>query len=235
MSGKRIEIGILFYPGMTQLDVTGPFEVWARLPNVRVHLLWKRIEPVVSDVGLALLPTTTFADCPDLDVFCIGGGPGQVNFMDDDEVIAFVRDKGGSARYITSVCAGCLILGAAGLLDGYRSACHWLMSDQLAAFGAIAVDERVVTDRNRISGGGVTAGIDFGFQVAAELCGEDVAKNLQLMLEYQPEPPFDLTVQNAPPELISNMRREAEPWLRKRAEAVQKAVAKLKSKAKTAA
>jgi cyclohexyl-isocyanide hydratase len=235
MTGKRIEIGILFYPGMTQLDVTGPFEVWARLPNVRVHLLWKRIEPVVSDVGLALLPTTTFADCPELDVFCIGGGPGQVNFMDDDEVIAFVRDKGGSARYITSVCAGCLILGAAGLLDGYKSACHWLMSDQLAAFGAIAVDERVVIDRNRISGGGVTAGIDFGFHVASELCGEDVAKKLQLMLEYQPEPPFDLTVQNAPPELISNMRREAEPWLKKRAEAVQKAVAKLKSKAKTAA
>jgi cyclohexyl-isocyanide hydratase len=235
MSGKRIEIGILFYPGMTQLDVTGPFEVWARLPNVRVHLLWKRIEPVVSDVGLALLPTTIFADCPDLDVFCIGGGPGQVNFMDDDEVIAFVRDKGGSARYITSVCAGCLILGAAGLLDGYRSACHWLMSDQLAAFGAIAVDERVVIDRNRISGGGVTAGVDFGFQVASELCGEDVAKNLQLMLEYQPQPPFDITVQNAPPELISRMRFEAEPWLRKRAAAVQKAVAKLKSKAKTAA
>jgi cyclohexyl-isocyanide hydratase len=235
MSGKRIEIGILFYPGMTQLDVTGPFEVWARLPNVRVHLLWKRIEPVTSDVGLALLPTTTFADCPNLDVFCIGGGPGQVNTMDDDEVIAFVRDKGGSARYITSVCAGCLILGAAGLLEGYRSACHWLMSDQLAAFGAIAVDERVVVDRNRISGGGVTAGIDFGFQVASELCGEDVAKKLQLMLEYQPEPPFDLTVQNAPAELISNMRREAEPWLKKRAEAVQKAVAKLKSNAKTAA
>ncbi len=226
MSGKRIEIGILIYPGMTQLDVTGPFEVLARLPNVRVHLLWKRIEPVVSDVGLTLLPTTTFADCPELEVFCIGGGPGMVEF---------VRDKGGSARYITSVCAGCLILGAAGLLDGYKSACHWLMSDQLAAFGAIAVDERVVIDRNRISGGGVTAGVDFGFQVASELCGEEVARQLQLMLEYQPQPPFDITVQNAPPELISRMRVDAEPWLRKRAAAVEKAAAKLKSKAKTAA
>ncbi|MES2196221.1 MAG: DJ-1/PfpI family protein [Pseudomonadota bacterium] len=235
MSGKRIEIGILIYPGMTQLDVTGPFEVLARLPNVRVHLLWKRIEPVVSDVGLTVLPTTTFADCPELEVFCIGGGPGMVEIMDDDELIAFVRDKGGSARYITSVCAGCLILGAAGLLDGYKSACHWLMSDQLAAFGAIAVDERVVIDRNRISGGGVTAGVDFGFQVASELCGEDVARQLQLMLEYQPQPPFDITVQNAPPELISRMRVDAEPWLRKRAAAVEKAAAKLKSKAKTAA
>src|SRR3954454_13284885 len=109
------------------------------------------------------------------------------------------------------------------------------MSDQLAASGAIGVDDRVVIDRNRISGGGVTAGIDFGFQVAAELCGEQVAKNLQLMLEYQPQPPFDITVQNAPPELISRMRTDAEPWLRKRAAAVQKAIAKLRSKAKTAA
>jgi len=235
MSGKPIEIGILFFPGMTQLDVTGPFEVFARLPNVRVHLLWKRIEPVISDVGLPLLPTTIFADCPDLDVFCIGGGPGLVDFLGDDEVIAFVRDKGGSARYVTSVCAGCLILGAAGLLDGYKSACHWMMSEQLAAFGAIAVNERVVIDRNRISGGGVTAGIDFGFQVASELCGEDVAKKLQLMLEYQPQPPFDITVQNAPPELLSQMRLEAEPWLRKRAAAVQKAALKLKSSAMTVA
>ena len=233
MSNKPIEIGLLYYPGMTQLDITGPFEVFARLPNARVHLLWKKIEPVVSDVGMPLLPTTTFADCPDLDVFCIGGGPGQVTVMDDDEVIAFVREKGGSARYITSVCAGCLILGAAGLLEGYKSACHWLMIDQLAAFGAIASHDRVVIDRNRISGGGVTAGIDFGFQVASELCGEEVAKRLQLMLEYQPEPPFDLTVQNAPPDLISQMRVDAEPWLRKRAAAVQKAAAKLKSSAMT--
>jgi len=226
---SQIQIGLLFYPGMTQLDITGPFEVFARLPNARVHLLWKRIEPIISDVGLVLLPTTTFADCPDLDVLCVGGGPGQVNFMDDDEVIAFLREKGGSARYVTSVCAGCLILGAAGLLDGYNSACHWLMNDQLAAFGAVAVNDRVVIDRNRISGGGVTAGIDFGFRVASELCGEEVAKRLQLLLEYQPQPPFDITVQNAPPELLAQMRAEAEPWLRKRKAAVQRAVEKMKS------
>src|SRR4029079_2888132 len=201
---------------MTQLDVTGPFEVFARLPNVRVHLLWKRIEPVISDVGLPLLPTTIFADCPDLDVFCIGGGPGLVDFMDDDEVIAFVRDKGGSARYITSVCAGCLILGAAGLIAGYKSACHWLMSDQLAAFGAIAVDDRIVVDRNRISGGGVTAGIDFAFRLAAELCGDDVAKRLQLMLEYDPKPPFDINERNASAELMAEIRASARPMLEER-------------------
>lgn len=229
MSDKPIEIGLLFFPGMTQLDVTGPFEVFARLPHARIHLLWKRIEPIVSDVGLPLMPTTTFADCPDLDVLCVGGGPGQVDVMDDDELLAFLRDKGGSARYVTSVCAGCLMLGGAGLLDGYRSACHWLLIDQLKAFGAIPVDQRVVVDRNRISGGGVTAGIDFGFQVAALLCGEDVARRLQLFLEYQPEPPFDITVQNAPPELIAEIRAAAAPMVRERAAAGQRALAKLKA------
>jgi len=229
MSDKPIEIGLLFFPGMTQLDITGPFEVFARLPNARVHLLWKRIEPVASDVGLALLSTTTLANCPDLDVLCVGGGPGVVNIMDDDEVIAFLRDKGGSARYLTSVCAGSLLLGAAGLLVGYRSACHWLMLDLLAAFGAIPVEARVVVDRNRISGGGVTAGVDFGFYVAARLCGEDVARRLQLFLEYQPDPPFDITVQNAPPELLAELRAAAEPMLRERKAAGQRALAKLKS------
>ncbi len=187
MSNSVLQIGLMFFPGMTQLDITGPFEIFARLPNARVHLLWKRIEPVVSDVGLTLLPTTTFADCPDLDVLCVGGGPGQVDFIEDDEILRFLRDKGRSAGYVTSVCAGALMLGAAGLLEGYKSACHWLMRDQLTSFGAIPVAERIVVDRNRISGGGVTAGIDFGFTVAAKLCGEDLAKQLQLFLEYQPE------------------------------------------------
>ena len=230
MSSKPIHIGIVFFPGMTQLDVTGPFEVLARLPNARVHLLWKRIEPVISDVGLPLMPTTTFSDCPDLDIFCIGGGPGMTSVMDDDEVISFVREKGGAARYVTSVCAGCLILGAAGLLTGYKSACHWLMRDMLASFGAIGVNERVVVDRNRISGGGVTAGIDFGFQLASEVCGEDFAKRLQLMLEYQPEPPFDITVQNAPSELLTKIRANSVPWLRERQAAVERAARKLKSR-----
>jgi len=230
MSEKPIEIGIVFFPGMTQLDVTGPFEVLARLPNARVHLLWKRIEPIISDVGLPVMPTTTFADCPDLDVFCIGGGPGMVPMMDDEELISFVREKGGSARYITSVCAGCLILGAAGLITGYKSACHWLMRDMLSSFGAIGVDDRLVVDRNRISGGGVTAGIDFGFLVAAKLCGEDVAKRIQLFIEYQPEPPFDITVQNAPPELLKEIRTNSAGWLRLRQEACDRAASKLKAR-----
>ncbi len=226
MTSPMLQIGIVFYPGMTQLDVTGPYEVLARLPNARVHLLWKRMEPVVSDVGLSLLPTTTFADSPDLDVLCVGGGPGQVTYMDDDEVLGFLQRKGRSAGYVTSVCAGSLMLGGAGLLEGYRSACHWLMRDQLASFGAIPVADRVVVDRNRISGGGVTAGIDFGFSVAAQLCGEDLAKRLQLFLEYQPEPPFDITVENAPPALLAEIRAKSAPWLAERAAAGQRALAK---------
>jgi cyclohexyl-isocyanide hydratase len=232
VSSKPLEIGIVYFPGMTQLDVTGPFEVLARLPNARVHLLWKRIEPVVSDVGLPLLPTTTFENCPDLDIFCIGGGPGMTSIMDDDEVIQFVRVKGGAARYITSVCAGCLVLGAAGLLTGYKSACHWLMRDLLAYFGATAVDDRVVVDRNRISGGGVTAGVDFAFKVAAEVCGQDIAERLQLFLEYQPEPPFNITVQNAPHEVLSKLRNDSAPWLRMRREAVERAAVKLRAREK---
>jgi cyclohexyl-isocyanide hydratase len=223
MSERTIEIGIVFFPGMTQLDVTGPFEVFARLPNARVHLLWKRIEPIESDVGLRLMPTMTFADCPDLDVLCVGGGPGQVHVMDDVELLTFLQNKGASARYVTSVCAGCLMLAVAGLLDGYRSACHWLFIDQLAAYGAIPSSDRVVIDRNRVSGAGVTAGVDFGFKVAALLCGEDIAKRLQLYLEYAPEPPFDLTVKNAPAELLKDMRDAAGTAVEARVAAMKRA------------
>ncbi len=161
MTKTTLDIGLLFFPGMPQLDVTGPFEVLARLPGARMHLLWKSIEPITSDVGLTLMPTTTFADCPQLDVLCVGGGPGQMALMDDEEVMAFVARAGAGARYVTSVCAGCFILAGAGLPDGYKSACHWLSRDQLVILGAIPVKERIVVDRNRISGGGVTAGIDF--------------------------------------------------------------------------
>lgn len=213
---------------MTQLDVTGPFEVFARLPGARIHLLWKRIEPITSDVGLTLMPTTTFADCPKLDVLCVGGGPGQMALMDDHEVMSFIARSGASARYVTSVCAGCFILAGAGLLTGYRSACHWLSRDQLSVLGAIPVADRIVVDGNRISGGGVTAGIDFAFRVAAELCGEDIAKSLQLMLEYDPQPPFDINERTAPADLLAQIRAAARPMLDERLRANQRAVARLK-------
>jgi cyclohexyl-isocyanide hydratase len=228
MSSGTIEIGFLFYPGMTQLDVTGPLEVLARLPGARIHCLWKRIEPITSDVGLTLMPTATFSDCPQLDVLCVGGGPGQMALMDDEAVMAFIAKAGTSARYVTSVCAGSLILAGAGLLEGYRSACHWLSRDQLALLGAIPAESRIVVDRNRISGGGVTAGIDFAFRVAAELCGEAVAKRLQLLLEYDPEPPFAISERDAPPELLAEIRAAAAPMLAERLASSQRAVARLR-------
>ena len=148
--------------------------------------------------------------------------------MDDDEVIAFVRDKGGAARYITSVCAGCLILGAAGLIDGYKSACHWLMSDQLAAFGATAVDERVVVDRNRISGGGVTAGIDFALTLVSLLHDQRTAEAIQLRLEYNPAPPFNSgSPDSAPPEVLAFMKERIAQAQIRRGEMIDRAAARL--------
>jgi cyclohexyl-isocyanide hydratase len=229
---ETLEIGILLFPAITQLDITGPFEIFARLPNARVHLLWKDVNPVVSDVGLIMTPTTAFADCPILDVLCVGGGPGQIPLMDDDEVLDFLRDKGSSARYVTSVCAGSLLLAAAGLLTGYRSACHWLSRDQLAHFGVIAVNERIVIDGNRISGGGVTAGIDFGFQVAAILCGEQKAKELQLWLEYDPKPPFPCGSE-ADPEIVAGVRAMAQSMLKTRLASTMRAAERLRQKTDT--
>jgi len=186
-----LDIGFLLFPHLTQLDLTGPAQILGRLPGARVHLLWKSLDPVPTDVGFSINPTTTFADCPPLDVLCVPGGFGIEALFDDEETLAFLRRQGEAARYVTSVCNGALVLGAAGLLHGYRSACHWLWRDYLPRFGAIPVAQRIVRDRNRISGGGVTAGIDFGLALAAELAGEEVAKTLQLAFEYDPQPPFD--------------------------------------------
>jgi cyclohexyl-isocyanide hydratase len=184
-------IGFLLFPRVTQLDLTGPAQILSRIPGARVHLLWKSREPVMTDVGFSINPTTTFDDCPPLDVLCVPGGFGIRELFGDDETLAFLRRQGEQARYVTSVCNGSLVLGAAGLLDGYRSACHWMWRDYLPRFGAIPVAERIVRDRNRISGGGVTAGIDFALALAAELAGEETAKLLQLNFEYDPQPPFD--------------------------------------------
>jgi cyclohexyl-isocyanide hydratase len=184
-------IGFLLFPQVTQLDLTGPAQILSRVPGARVHLMWKTPDPVVTDVGFSINPTTTFEDCPPLDVLCVPGGFGIRTLFGDGETLAFLRRQGEQARYVTSVCNGSLVLGAAGLLDGYRAACHWMWRDYLLRFGAIPVAERIVRDRNRVSGGGVTAGIDFALALAAELAGEEAAKLLQLNFEYDPQPPFD--------------------------------------------
>ena len=202
-----IHIGFLLYPGVTQLDATGPAQILSRVPGAIIHMIWKSLDPVQTDAGFSINPTDDFANCPNLDVLCVPGGIGQRPLMADADVLAFLARQGGQARYVTSVCSGSLLLGAAGLLKGYRSACHWAFRDSLPMFGAEPVAERVVRDRNRISGGGVTAGIDFGLTLAAELAGEDVAKEIQLMIEYNPAPPFTAgSPDGAGPELEARVR-----------------------------
>ncbi len=185
-----IHIGMLLYPGLTQLDLTAPFELMHRIPDAQVHLVWKDTAPVRADSGLAILPSATLDGCPPLDIVFAPGGAGQLPLMTDPVVLGFLRDRGRTARYVTSVCTGALLLGAAGLLDGYAATTHWAFVDLLPQFGARPAPGRVVVDRNRITAGGVTAGLDFGLRLATELAGERLAQALQLGLEYDPDPPF---------------------------------------------
>jgi cyclohexyl-isocyanide hydratase len=187
---KNLSIGILLFPKLTQLDLTGPYEVFSRIPDSEVHLIWKNTDPITSDKGLAILPTTTFDKCPKLNIICVPGGPGQVDLMDDEETLNFIRAKAKEADLITSVCTGSLVLGAAGLLIGYKATSHWASIDQLQILGATPISERIVADRNRITGAGVTSGIDFALKLVSELCDEEVAKSIQLQMEYDPAPPF---------------------------------------------
>ena len=190
-SQKHI-IGLVFYPGMTSLDIVGPQQVFSALPSVKIHRIWKTLDPILTDDGMRVVPDTTFENCPPLDVICVGGGLKQMAIVDDPEVLEFLRRQGSTAKFITSVCGGSEFLAKAGLLQGYRAATHWAMREQLAKLGVAVGTERVVVDRNRITGGGVTAGIDFGLTIASILCGEETAKIIQLLIEYNPAPPFDV-------------------------------------------
>ena len=225
---QSLQIGILLYPNVTQLDATGPAQVLSRVPGATLHMIWKSRDPVPTDAGFSIVPTTSFADCPQLDVICVPGGSGQTALMTDPETLDFLRKQANGARYVTSVCTGSLVLGAAGLLKGYKSACHWAWRNMLKDFGAIPVAERVVRDRNRISGGGVTAGIDFGLTMAAELAGEEVAKSIQLVLEYDPKPPFNAgSPETAGPERVQRIRERLAPLLESRRKANAEAAARL--------
>ena len=197
-----LEIGMLLYPGLTLLDLIGPQTVFSWFATT--HLVWKTMDPVVSDTGIGIQPTRTFESCPSkLDILFVPGGFGQQQLMDDAETLAFLADRAAKSKYVTSVCSGSLLLGAAGLLKGYKATSHWAARDGLSAFGAEPVDARVVVDRNRITGGGVTAGIDGALRLAAELRGEEAAQAIQLEMVYAPEPPFHSgTPETAPPEVI---------------------------------
>lgn len=229
-----LQIGLVVFPDMTQLDATGPLQVFAGIPffapdpGVEVHLLWKDLTPVPTDAIMTIAPTMTFAECPPLDVICVPGGPGIDAIVDDPEVIDFVRRQGESATWVTSVCTGALVLGAAGLLQGYRAATHWAAMGNLAAFGAIATDERVVIDRNRVTGGGVTAGIDFALTLVAELVDRATAEFIQLRIEYNPAPPFEAgSPHTAPPEILASYEERIVPAQARRRAAVARAAANL--------
>ncbi|GHC92995.1 transcriptional regulator [Pseudorhodoferax aquiterrae] len=214
---KTTRIGMLVFPKITALDILGPFEVLARTPNCSAQLVWKDTSPVHGDTGLRLLPDVDFANAPQFDVVVVPGGPGQTDLMEDEEVLRFLRTQAAGAQLVTSICTGSLLLAAAGLLTGYKSTCHWLSMDQLEQFGVQTVPERVVVDRNRITGAGVTSGLDFAFTVVATLRGEDVAKSIQLMMEYDPAPPFESGHPRvAAPALVEQVRASASAMLDRR-------------------
>jgi cyclohexyl-isocyanide hydratase len=219
-----VRIGFLLFPDLTQLDLTGPFEVLARSRHAEMFLVWKSRDPVQSACGLSILPTATFADCPQLDLICVPGGSSVNALLTDTETLDFVRRQSAGAQYVTSVCTGALVLGAAGLLHGRRATTHWTALEFLAAFGAIPCDERVVVDGNVITAGGVTAGIDFGLRVLAEIDGEPRARGIQLALQYDPQPPFNSGHPRvAGPALVEQVRAHMEAFDPERRAQVERA------------
>jgi cyclohexyl-isocyanide hydratase len=221
---EPLQIGLVIFPRVTQLDLTGPVQVFSSVPGAKVHLIWKRIEPVASDSVLVLTPTNTFVDCPQLDVICVPGGLGTDDMINDAEMLDFLRRQAKEATYITSVCTGSLVLGAAGLLQGYRAATHWTAMEFLAAFGAKPAKTRVCIDRNRITGGGVTAGIDFALTLVSIMVDRQTAEMIQLRLEYNPAPPFNSgSPDTAPPEILALMKQKIAPAQLRRSEAIQRA------------
>lgn len=186
-----ITIGLLIFPDITQLDMTGPHEVFTKIPGAKVMTIWKDLEPITAGGGLRILPDVTYDTCPPLDVICVPGGAGMNPLLNDEATLVFLRRVAPNATYVTSVCTGSLVLGAAGLLKGKHAACHWMSRDMLSAFGAIPDPARVVFDGNIVSGGGVTSGIDFALALVARMFGDDLAKSIQLGIEYNPKPPFD--------------------------------------------
>lgn len=211
--GGSEEIAMVLYPGMTHLDLVGPLFAFSLMRGAKIHLVASKIAPVPGDGQLAVMPTHTYGQVPaDLDLlFVPGAGPGTIDAMRDQELLSFLADRGKRARYVTSVCTGSLVLGAAGLLKGYRATSHWVVRDSvLPLVGATPVNARYVKDRNRITGGGVTSGIDFGLRLVAEFRGEAEARHIQLMGEYDPDPPFNSGSPNtALPETVAAVRQMA--------------------------
>jgi len=228
-------IAFLLFPGLTQLDLTGPAQFLSRMPGAKVDLVWKNLHPVVTDAGFAIVPTATFDDIRSADILCVPGGIGVSDVMDDNDAMAWVRQIGAEAGWVTSVCTGSLILGAAGLLEGYQATTHWAWHHHLALFGAEPVKARTVVDRNRITGGGVTAGIDFALTLIATVTSEAVARTLQLAFEYDPKPPFEGgTPEKAGAEIVAAHRLAVSDTMQKREASLVEAAARLGYRARAA-
>ena len=209
---KHLSIGALIFPEMDQCDFTGPFEVLARIPDSTFYTLWKEKEIIRDKRGMQLLPDTSLAEAPQLDVLLVPGGYGQEQVATDSEVLAFIRQQAKHALYVFSVCTGTLICGAAGLLHGRKATTHWTAMEALPLYGAIPSDDRVVIDGNFVSAGGVTSGIDGAFVVAALLRGDQIAQEIQLYMAYDPQPPFDSgSPVKARADILSAVRARAQP------------------------
>lgn len=217
-----MQFACVLFPNLTQLDLTGPFEVFHRLPGATVHLVAATPDPVESEGGLAILPNSTFSDTPICDVLFVPGGVGVNDAMLDEELLAFLRLQGDRARWVTSACTGALLLGAAGLLAGYEAATHWASMEFLQSFGAWPKEERVVVSANRITGGGVTAGIDIALRIAEETHGRDAAEEIRLAIEYRPEVASSDDVRRTVLERLAAMKEQ-------RRRAVEEAARKLSS------
>lgn len=225
-----MRIGILLYEGVTALDAVGPFEVLARVPGAEIVWVGQRPGLVNATHGLGLRVDTGYAECPDLDVVLAPGGPGQPAAAEDPEAMRFLRQQAATARWLTSVCTGSLLLGAAGLLRGYRATTHWRYMDCLPQLGAIPLRKRVVADRNRVTAAGVSAGIDLGLFLAARFAGERTARSIQLYLEYDPEPPWRTGhPEHADPELVEALQEETAESHRRRLDQCRRLGAALKS------
>ena len=212
------QVAMLMYPGMTVLDLIGPQSMFGSMMGAKIMLVAKTMQPVTSDAGVTITPHATFETCPrDLTVLCVPGGTdGTLAAAADPATLAFLADRGSRAKYITSVCSGSLVLGAAGLLKGYRATSHWSVRQVLAKYGAIPTDARVVQDRKRITGAGVTAGLDMGLTMVGILRGQLYAESTQLVAEYDPNPPFHAgSLKTAPPEVREAMVNMLESFTKK--------------------
>ena len=212
-----MNIGMLIFPGVTAIDYVGPSDLLARIPDAKLRLIWKHMDAIQTDLGWDIRATDNFDDCGQLDMLVVPGGPGIGDLLTDEETLQFLKKQAAGAKWIVGICTGPLVLGAAGLLSGYSATCHWASHELLTHVGANPVKERVVVDRNRITGAGMTSGLDCALHAIALATSPEVAKGIQLFAEYDPQPPFDSGAPHkAAPALVQSMTEKIQPILDRR-------------------